>query len=386
MSINTIIFDFGSVLVKGVPSLIFDNLDIKSKDIDIMKSSLHSLFNKSNIDLMETEEIISLYTDKLPNHLKKFAKDIYMSYATSLEVMEYTVPLLESLKEKGYKLYYLSNWDKSSFNLCKKKGIFDYIKYFDGGVISHEVGLLKPNKEIYEFLIEKFHIERENCLFIDDKQENISAAKDVGLNAIIFNENTLKILMSLEQLEHSNMTESTNINRKDILDKVIKIIENSGIKPKITKSSKEKWIKGEDVPMWGDSLCIAGLGKTDLVKLSNEINKVIKPKASVSPDNYGTMFLHINESVDSCSLLTNQSLKMLIYESELSGEISPKERKVIMDVFESSFNDSDRKGYWTGGDYMGWNPKKKQYEKFVSDKEYHEFFDSLDDDDNDESA
>lgn len=98
------------------------------------------------------------------------------------------VDLLHKLKAQGYKLYVLSNWDPSSFQLLKAKfpEIFSYngSEMFDGIMISGNVGTLKPERAIYEKCLADFNIQASDTIFIDDTIENVQAAQKMGITSI----------------------------------------------------------------------------------------------------------------------------------------------------------------------------------------------------------
>ena len=71
-------------------------------------------------------------------------------------------------------------------NLCGGKEDLSFLQYPDGMVISYEIKHIKPEREIYEALIERFHIIPEQALFIDDLAVNIEAAQKMGFQTILF--------------------------------------------------------------------------------------------------------------------------------------------------------------------------------------------------------
>lgn len=85
-------------------------------------------------------------------------------------------------KEKGIKLYILSNWDKESFPLvCKKfPEIFSHFKP-ENIMISGNVGLVKPSQEIFQHFLKTYDLKPEECLFIDDEAANIKGAQNCGI-------------------------------------------------------------------------------------------------------------------------------------------------------------------------------------------------------------
>lgn len=81
-------------------------------------------------------------------------------------------------KEEGKKLYFISNILEISFENCLKTPV---MQQFDGGVASYKVGMEKPNPGIYRVLLEKYNLDPEKTVFIDDKMENVQGARNVGM-------------------------------------------------------------------------------------------------------------------------------------------------------------------------------------------------------------
>lgn len=85
--------------------------------------------------------------------------------------------------ENGDKIFILSNWDPESFALLREdyKEFFDL---FDGIIISGDIGMMKPNPHIYTHLLTHYDLQPDNCVFIDDRPENIQAAQHCGIAGI----------------------------------------------------------------------------------------------------------------------------------------------------------------------------------------------------------
>ena len=92
--------------------------------------------------------------------------------------------IIKELKEKGVKVYLLSNLHLSAIPMAKK--IVDFWDLFDGIIISGEVGASKPEPEIFQILFDRFKINPKEAVFIDDTEVNVQAAKILGLDALIF--------------------------------------------------------------------------------------------------------------------------------------------------------------------------------------------------------
>ncbi len=87
---------------------------------------------------------------------------------------------------KVHKLYILSNWVTKSLNLLQRH-YPDFLNLFDGVVISQDINVNKPDIEIYQHLIKKYHLKVEESLFIDDQYVNIATAEKLGIKGITYN-------------------------------------------------------------------------------------------------------------------------------------------------------------------------------------------------------
>ena len=107
-----------------------------------------------------------------------------MLYAISLqEEVEPTVSLIKELKERGYKLYVLSNMSKEYIEFLRKLSVFEY---FDYEVVSCEVHLGKPDKRVYQYLLDKCNLNAEETIFIDDRHDNVEVAAELGITPFHF--------------------------------------------------------------------------------------------------------------------------------------------------------------------------------------------------------
>jgi epoxide hydrolase-like predicted phosphatase len=97
---------------------------------------------------------------------------------------ESLVSYVQRLREADYKTGILSNFADDARYVWSR--VYPFIQYFDGIVISYEVGLMKPDPRIYHLALESLDVEPNEALFIDDFSENIQGAKAVGLQALHF--------------------------------------------------------------------------------------------------------------------------------------------------------------------------------------------------------
>ena len=120
---------------------------------------------------------------KLRNCTAETAKE-HMLYAISLqEEIEPTAQLIKELKERGYKLYVLSNMSKEYIEFLRDFPVFDY---FDEQVVSCEIGLGKPDRRIYEYLLTRYGLNPAETIFIDDRKDNVDVAEELGITPFHF--------------------------------------------------------------------------------------------------------------------------------------------------------------------------------------------------------
>ncbi len=95
-----------------------------------------------------------------------------------------TVEILGSLRAAGMPVYALSNWSMETFPIARQR--FGFLDWFDGMVISGQVGLVKPEPEIYQHLCRTYGLEPERTVFIDDAPRNVATAQALGFRALLF--------------------------------------------------------------------------------------------------------------------------------------------------------------------------------------------------------
>lgn len=95
-----------------------------------------------------------------------------------------SVVLLAELKSRRTPLYVLSNFPVDKYQLMRRR--FSFLGWFDGVVISGEVGVCKPDAGIYQALLARYRLEAGACLFVDDRPANVAAARALGMAATLF--------------------------------------------------------------------------------------------------------------------------------------------------------------------------------------------------------
>lgn len=106
------------------------------------------------------------------------AKRLMLAAITYQETIPATESLIEDLKGAGYRLFVLSNMSKDYIEFLRKLSVF---QHFEGEIISCEVNLIKPEKEIYQLLLDTYNLDPKQTMFIDDRAENVEAAATLGI-------------------------------------------------------------------------------------------------------------------------------------------------------------------------------------------------------------
>ena len=185
--IKNIIFDIGNVLASFRWKDLFKDLGYTGEKFDRIAAAtvLHpTMWNEFDRSLMSDEEIIAKCVERAP----EYEQEIRLIFTkTELLIEEYTYAYnwIQNLKEQGFKVYLLSNYGKTSFEAARDHGRLSFLPVVDGGVISYEVQIVKPEPAIYKKLLEKYNLAAEECVFLDDKAENIEAAKALGFHGIV---------------------------------------------------------------------------------------------------------------------------------------------------------------------------------------------------------
>ena len=196
--IKNIIFDIGNVLLDFNPELYVKSKVTEEKVEEIYKCIFQSdewpMLDRGTIS--EEQAKINIINRNIEN--EKLINLVFENWYDILVPIENNVDVLKKLKQSGYKVYYLSNFHLAAFEHVTKN--HDFFQCFDGGVVSYKEKLLKPEKEIYEKIIERYNLDPSQTVFIDDLKENVKAAMDSGLKGIILN-NSKDLRIELKEFD-----------------------------------------------------------------------------------------------------------------------------------------------------------------------------------------
>lgn len=183
--IKNIIFDIGNVLCAFRWKEYFCEFGYSKEVLERLAraTALNEDWNEFDRGALSREEILRLFVENDPG-IEKEIRESLTNIKNLLARYDYAVPWIQDLKRKGYQCYYLSNFSLPAWEDCQH--VLDFIPYMDGGILSYRDKVIKPSREIYELLLQRYHLKAEECVFLDDTEKNILGARQVGLFGIVF--------------------------------------------------------------------------------------------------------------------------------------------------------------------------------------------------------
>lgn len=184
--INTIIFDLGAVLIDWNPHYMYRTLFTNEQEMkDFLATVCTSDWNEEQDAGRSLQEGTDLLVAQYPQHEANI-RAFYGRWEEMLgEPLNDTVELLRRLKTSGkYKIYALTNWSAETFPVALAR--YDFLGWFDGIVVSGVEKMRKPAPEFYQILLDRYQVDPQTALFIDDNYRNIVAAEKAGIKSIHF--------------------------------------------------------------------------------------------------------------------------------------------------------------------------------------------------------
>lgn len=195
---KNIIFDVGQVLVKYDWEGYLDSFGFPEEEREVIaeKVFLSQLWNERDKGFLEEEEYVKQFMEAAPQYAEDIREVLKTSYKT-ISLMDYAETWTSYLKSQGYNLYILSNYCEYVLKYTRPQ--MSFLKHMDGVIFSCEVNQIKPNADIYETLLNRYGLDSEESVFLDDREENCQAARALGIHAIQF-ENFKQGAAELEKL------------------------------------------------------------------------------------------------------------------------------------------------------------------------------------------
>ena len=184
--IKNVIFDFGNVLIDWNPTYLF--LPYFKGDEDKCRFFTDHVCNREWFTRMDRGESMDKCVAELQSTYPQYVDAVAMFRDRWFEMCNGEIPgmlkLIQDLNAKGVGVYGLTNWPAETFDEARRR--FKTIASIDNIVVSSHVKLAKPDPAIYQLLLSKYNLNPQECVFIDDRKDNVNAAQALGMKGIVF--------------------------------------------------------------------------------------------------------------------------------------------------------------------------------------------------------
>ena len=196
--IKNVVFDMGQVLLRFDRDRVIGRLGLPKED---EKTLMNEVFLSKEWELMDwgettDEAAAESICARLPARLHEPVRQIVLHWDEPIEPVPGMAELVGELKRAGYGVYLLSN---ASHRQPEYWARVPGAELFDGGVISAEIGYVKPEREIYQALLERYGLKAEECFFVDDTPLNVVGAMRCGMDGAVFHGNMEELRLHMRE-------------------------------------------------------------------------------------------------------------------------------------------------------------------------------------------
>jgi len=184
-AVKNVIFDLGGVLLDWNPTRILERFysDLPSRDALMQTLFRHSDWRAFNRGSLTESELLNNVRARTDRDLPELS-GLLDAVRESLLPKDETVVLLKELHARGIPLYCLSDMPTPVFSYVRRR--YDFWDAFRGIIVSGDVKMMKPEREVFEHLLSRFALHADETVFVDDHPANIDGAKIVGLHTVLF--------------------------------------------------------------------------------------------------------------------------------------------------------------------------------------------------------
>ncbi len=183
--IKNIIFDIGNVLLGFDNKRFFERFGYDETMVERLHqaTTLSPQWNELDKGVLDYDEVVQLFIKNAPD-LEQDIRKIFADLSGMLIRYDYAIDWIKEFKNQGYKVYYLSNFFQKAQLECAET--MDFLPYLDGGILSYQEKVTKPDAKIYQLLLKRYNLKAEESVFLDDTEKNVLAARKEGIHGIVF--------------------------------------------------------------------------------------------------------------------------------------------------------------------------------------------------------
>lgn len=186
--IRNVVFDVGKVLIGWSPEVSMDMIGFTTEEKQAVMRALFtdtSIWNEEDRGVKTREEMQEFLVSQAPE-IGDLILRFYENAVISVTPLDYTRDWITALRKAGYGVYVLSNFGEYAQHRAVELGAINFMDLLDGYIYSYMIHEIKPDRAIYDALIDKYGLEPAECVFIDDVERNVEGARAAGMQGILF--------------------------------------------------------------------------------------------------------------------------------------------------------------------------------------------------------
>ena len=179
-----IILDMGNVLLEWDKDKILQGVSDTKKDYLILDKTIFQsgLWERLDLGTMSREELVLKVVSMIGSTYQKKVEEVIWNWPSYIDIYREVFPILSELKKKGDRIFVLSNTSKVFYDLLDEQ-LSPLKELLDGFVLSCDIKAIKPDLAMFKEILDKYQLDPANCIFLDDIEDNTSAAQKLGIRA-----------------------------------------------------------------------------------------------------------------------------------------------------------------------------------------------------------
>ena len=179
-----IILDMGNVLLGWNKEKILRGVVKTEKDYMILDKAIFQsgLWERLDLGTLSREELVLKVVSMIGSIYQEKVQEVVWNWPSYIEIYTEVFPLLVRLKEKGHRIFVLSNTSPVFYELLEEQ-LSPLNEILDGFVLSCDIKAIKPDPKMFEEILHKYDLNPENCIFLDDVKDNTKMAESLGIKA-----------------------------------------------------------------------------------------------------------------------------------------------------------------------------------------------------------
>lgn len=199
--IKNVILDMGNVLINYNPQIVLDICCDSEAEKTVIRKELFGgqEWVWGDEGRIKDCELYDLVKQHVPQEYWTALKKCCDQWDICMQPIDGAKEFCEYVKSHGYHIYVLSNANDRFYQYFDRLLPLDF---FDGVVVSCDVRMIKPDERIYRHILDKYNMDALECLFIDDRPDNVNAAKAVGMHTYQFRNNYEEMIQKFLKSNH----------------------------------------------------------------------------------------------------------------------------------------------------------------------------------------